>query len=404
MNSKLRNDFPILHQESHGKKLIYLDNAATTQKPNQVIAALVEFYQRYNAPVHRGIYKLAEQSTSLYEHAREQIARWLHARDRSEIVFTKGTTESINIVAAAWAAQHVKQGDEILLTELEHHSNLLPWQRLAQQNDLTLTFIPVTAQGVLDVTKLPTLLTSRTKLVAITHISNAIGTHNDIKTIIAAAHAVGAKVLVDAAQSAPHQRLNVQDLDVDFLAFSGHKMLAPLGTGVLYVAKRLHDQLDPYQVGGGMVYEADWYQSSTLKMPHMLEAGTPSIGDIIGLAVALEYLQTHVDFDQLRTHEANLTATLIDGLTHPRIRLLGPLDQLKKQGHMLSFTLEGVHAHDVAAYLDTLGICVRAGHHCAQPLAKKLGVTASVRASFYCYNTSQEVEALVGGVSKLLNS
>lgn len=405
MNPNLRNDFPLLNKDSNGKKLIYFDNAATTQKPDQVIAAVGEFYQTYNANIHRGIYKLAEQATLLYEHAREQVAQWLNARDRSEIVFTRGTTDSINMVVATWAVQHLQAGDEIVLSELEHHSNLLPWQRLAQQKDLTLRFIPVKSDGMLDLTVLSQVVNTATKCVAITHVSNAVGTHNDIETIIKAARAVGAKVLIDAAQSIAHQRIDVQALDVDFLAFSGHKMLAPLGIGVLYVAKRLHNELEPYQLGGGMVYEADWYMSTVLKMPHMLEAGTPSVADALGLAVALDYMRSTIDFEQLRIHEAQLTTMLIDALSaHSRIRLLGPVKQLQQKGHMLSFIVDGVHAHDVAAYLDTFGICVRAGHHCAQPLAKKLGITSSVRVSFYCYNTVHEVEILVDAVQKLLKN
>lgn len=398
---RIRNDFPILKKQSHGKPLIYLDSAATTQKPQQVLDAIMRFYTEHNANIHRGVYALTEQATALYEAARGRVARFINAQTH-EVIFTRSTTESINMVAATWAKQHVSEGDEILVSELEHHSNLLPWQALARERGAKLTFIPVNADGTLKMELLPTLITRTTKLVAVSQVSNALGTHNDVARIIAAAHAVGAKVLIDAAQSAPHQKIDVASMQCDFLAFSGHKMFGPTGIGVLYVASALHDQMPPYQYGGGMVYQADFAASIFLKVPHRMEAGTPAIAQAIGLAVAIDYLETHINFAELQKHEAQLCARLIDGLgAIPKIRILGPLEQLKEQGHLVSFVVEGMHAHDVAAYLDTQGICVRAGHQCAQPLATRLGIQSAVRVSFYAYNTLEEVDALLAALEKI---
>lgn len=398
----LRKDFPLLNKHYKDKQLIYFDNAATTQKPQVVIDAIANFYRNDNANIHRGVYELTEHATHLYEQSRERVATFIGA-DSKEIVFTCSTTESINLVASTWAAQHVKSGDEILISELEHHSNMLPWQRLADSNNAVLKYIPVYEDGTLQEHVLQELITSKTKLVALSHISNAIGTHNNIKKIIPMAHAVGAKVLIDAAQSVPHEPINVHELACDFLAFSGHKMLGPTGIGILYIKKELHDAMPPYQLGGGMVYQAGFYESSFLKVPYLLEAGTPAIAQAIGLSAAINYLRQH-SFDDIACHEAALCVALIDGLSQmDRIRILGPVQALKERGHIVSFTVKDMHPHDVAAYLGSQGICVRAGHHCAQPLAQRLGIDASVRVSFYIYNTIDEVHYFLDALAQLID-
>ncbi|MCX5922628.1 MAG: cysteine desulfurase [Candidatus Dependentiae bacterium] len=402
MKKNIRNDFPILKQKMNGHPLIYFDNASTSQKPQAVLDALMNFYTTTNANIHRGIYTIGEQATQAYEDARVKVARFINAQDPSEIVFTSGTTESINLVASTWGVCDLEEGDEILITELEHHSNMVPWQLLAYKQSAKLKFIPVLPDGRLDTKTLSKLITSRTKIVSLSHVSNALGVHNGIQDIITAAHAVDAMVMIDAAQSVPHQPIDVQAMNCDFLAFSGHKMLAPTGIGVLYIKKDLHDFMSPYQVGGGMVQEVDFKEATWRSMPQKLEAGTPPIAQAIGLGAAIDYLQSSVDWAALRAHEAALCTQLIDGLsTIPSIKLLGPLDELKKVGHMVSFTVDGMHPHDVAAYLNNYGICVRAGHHCAQPLAKKLGIEASVRVSFYCYNTVAEVKYFIEVMKKI---
>lgn len=388
--NRIKKDFPLLQ-----KKIIYFDNAATSQKPQQVIDAMTHFYELQNSTIHRSVYSFGEQATTLYEQARAKVAQFINA-DAHEVIFTKGATESINAVATGWALDHLKAGDEILLTQMEHHSNLLPWQYVAQRTGAILKFIPVLSDGTLDMNSIDQLITKKTKLVSCVHVSNALGTHNDIATIIKKAHAQGAKVLIDAAQSVAHQRIDVKKLQCDFLVFSGHKMMGPTGIGVLYLKKELHEQMQPYEFGGGMVYEVDFTHASWLKAPHKFEAGTPPIAQAIGLGAAIDYLNTHIDFKQLHTHEAELCRILIEGLQkNPNIHILGPIDQLKTQGHLVSFVVKDMHAHDVATYLSNHGICVRAGHHCAQPLAKLMNIPASVRASFYAYNTREEVEKLL---------
>lgn len=398
----IRKDFPLLQKKFNGNPIIYLDNAATSQKPQVVIDALTEFYTQHNANIHRAIYAFGEEATMLYENARAKIAQFLNA-ESDEIIFTQGTTESINFVAGTWAQQNIKKGEEILITQMEHHSNMIPWQQCAQKLDATLKYLPVLPNGVLDYEKLPSLLTPKTKLVSVVHVSNVLGTRNDIKKIIDAAHAAGARVLIDAAQSSPHEAIDVKKLNCDFLAFSGHKMLGPTGIGVLYIKKELHDQTPPYQFGGGMIYEADFFKASWQKSPHKFEAGTPPIAQAIGLAAAIEYIQKNINFDQLQKHEATLCTQLIEGLSSfKKVRILGPVEELKKSGHLVSFTIEGMHPHDVATHLSTKGICVRAGNHCAQPLAKLMHISGSVRASFYVYNTAQEVEQFLQFIKNIL--
>lgn len=390
-----RADFPILTQKVNNHPLIYFDNAATTQKPQMVIDALTKFYTTQNANIHRSLYPLGEQATTLYEEARAKVAAFINAQPE-EIIFTMGTTQGINFIASTWAQEHILKGDRIILTQLEHHSNMVPWQQVVQKKQAHLDYIPLLPDGTLDLEALPSLLTKKTKLMAAVHVSNALGTHNDIKTLIGAAHSVGARVLIDAAQSAGHQKIDVKKLNCDFLVFSGHKMLGPTGIGVLYIKKELHEQIPPYQFGGGMIFDADYYTARWQKAPHKFEAGTPPIAQAIGLAAAIDYLEKHVNFEELRAHEAQLCTQLIEGLRKfKKVRILGPQEQLQEKGHLVSFTVDGIHAHDVAAYLSNYGICVRAGNHCAQPLAHKLGILASVRASFYLYNTQKEVESFL---------
>lgn len=397
---KIRLDFPFF-KTANNKTLCYFDNASTTQKPQSVINALVHFYTHTNANIGRSIYALGEQATTLYEKARATLQQFIGARDASEIIFTRGATEGINFIAHAWALQHLKIDDVIVLTKLEHHANLLPWQWVAQQTGAILKFIPVNPDGTLDYTITETLITDKTKLVATTHISNAIGTEVNITPLIKRAREVGAFVLIDASQSVPHQRINVAKLDADFLVFSGHKMLGPTGIGILYIKKSIHHLIEPYHRGGGMVFNAGFHEALWLKAPQKFEAGTPAIAQAIGLAAAAIYLEK-INFNALATHETTLCARLIDGLTAlRRVRILGPVDQLRTHGHLVSFVIDGIHAHDVAAYLDHKGICVRAGHHCAQPLAGTLNYIASVRVSFYLYNTRAEVDYLLEVLTEL---
>ena len=385
-----------------GNPLIYFDSASTSQKPQVVIDSLVSFYTRANANVHRGIYQLAEDATTLFEDARKKIATFINALPE-EIVFTRGTTDSINMVAGSWGLEHIQDGDEIIVTELEHHSNFVPWQQLAIKQGAILRIIAVNQDGTLQMDQLERYLNKKTKLIAISQVSNALGVHNDIPTFVRAARSVGAKILVDAAQSAAHQAIDVKKLDVDFLAFSGHKLVGPTGIGILYIKKSLYEQMPPFEFGGGMIYEVGLHKTSFLRAPYKFEAGTPPIAQAIGLAAAVDYMKKNINFDALQKYEASLCAQLIEGVSPvQRIQLLGPLEQLSQKGHLVSFIVDGMHAHDVAAYLSKCGICVRAGHHCAQPLAKKLGLDATVRASFYFYNTPQEVEHLIFSLKKLV--
>jgi SufS family cysteine desulfurase len=397
----MRKEFPIFaYKESLNEPFVYLDNAATTQKPQVMIDALVDFYTKYNANIHRGVYPVAETATRLFEDARTTIAQLIGAH-ADEIVWVKNATEGINLVASAWALQHMQPGDEILLTEYEHHANLLPWQRVAQQTGAKLIFVPVLPDGTLDFRKLSELCTQRCKLVACTAVSNVTGAHTDLEIIIPAARAVGAKVLIDASQAAAHSRIDLATMQADFLVFSGHKTYGPTGIGVLYIKKELQEETVPYQLGGGMVYEADYSQARFARGPHKFEAGTPPIAEAVALAAALRWLYAH-DIDAICAHEATLLTALIDGLQGmPEVRILGPIEELKEQGSLVSFIVNGMHAHDVAAFLGERGIAARAGHHCAQPLAKKWHIEASVRMSVACYNTRQEIEYALSMMQEL---
>jgi cysteine desulfurase/selenocysteine lyase len=382
-----------------GKPLVYLDSAATSQKPRVVLEALRRYYEEYNANVHRGLYRIAEQATLAYEEARAKVARFLGARPE-EVVFTRGTTESVNLVAYAYGDAFVQEGDEILLTEMEHHSNLVPWQRLAERRGARLRFLRVRSDGTLDLDPLDRLLSERTRLVAITHQSNVLGTINPVRYVADRAHAVGAVVLVDGAQSVPHMPVRVADLGCDFLAFSGHKMCGPTGIGVLWGRAEVLDRMPPFHGGGEMIERVELERSTYKAPPHRFEAGTPNIADAIALGVAVDYLEG-VGMEAVREHEKSLVRYLLAQLREvDGVRVYGPQDP-EVRGGAVAFTVEGVHPHDVAQVLDGEGVCVRAGHHCAQPLHRALGVAATTRASVYLYNTPEDVDALVRGLERV---
>lgn len=395
----LRAEFPILSRKVHGKPLVYLDNTATTQKPRVVLETLDHYYRTYNANIHRGVYRIAEEATARYEESREKVAHLLNARSTREIVFTRGTTESINLVAYAWGRANVGPGDVIVLTEMEHHANLVPWQILAKEKGAMLRFIPVTGQGTLDLSGLDALLKGPVKLVAVTQMSNVLGTINPVAEIGRRAHAAGAKVLVDAAQGLPHLGADVRALDCDFLAFSGHKMLGPTGSGGLYGRRDILEAMPPFLSGGEMIREVKLEGSTWNELPWKFEAGTMDIAATIGLGAAVDFL-TRIGMDAIRAHDARLTERAMRLLAEiPGIRIFGP--PAEQRGAIIPFTLDDIHAHDIAGVLDREGIAVRAGHHCAMPLHQKLGVAATARASFYLYNTVEEVDQLVEGVRKV---
>ena len=393
-----RQDFPIF---SSGKyKKTYLDSAATTHKPKRVIDKVSDFYSHHNANVHRGIYDPAEQASAMYEEARDKIAKFINA-DPSEIVFTSGATEGVNFVADSWGRKNLSKGDEIIVSEAEHHANLLPWQRLASETGAVLKHIPLDSTFTLDWSG---LISQKTKMVAVTTSSNVLGpvwsSESDIARFIAKAHEVGAAVLLDAAQTVPHTRVDVKKLNPDFMVFSGHKMLAPTGVGVLYINKHL--EVEPYQVGGSMVHSAGRINSTWKNPPHKFEAGTPPIAQAIALGEAVDYLE-QVDFDALKKHESGLCELLIKGLEkYNNVKLLGNIERIKSEGHLVSFSIDNVHAHDLTAYLNSCGILVRAGHHCTQPLHDLLNIESSVRVSFYLYNTQDDVQEFLTAFEKAL--
>jgi cysteine desulfurase/selenocysteine lyase len=397
LGARVRGDFPLLARTVHGKPLVYLDSAATSQKPRVVLDALQEYYCRYNANVHRGIYAIAEEATARYEAARATLARLLHAARPEEIVFTRGTTEAINLVAGSWGRATLRAGDEIVLTEMEHHSNIVPWQLLAAEKGARLKYVPVTDAGRLDLDALDRLLTERTRLVAVVHQSNVLGTVNPIREIADRAHAAGALVLVDAAQSVPHQAIDVQQLGADFLAFSGHKMLGPTGSGGLWARYELLEAMPPYHGGGEMIVRVDYERSTFKAPPHRFEAGTPPIAGAIVLAVAADYLQG-VGFEAIAAWEHTLVAYALERLRDvPGLRILGPTTP-EQRGGAISFVMDVAHPHDIAQVLDQEGIAIRAGHHCAQLLHRRFGVEASARASVHLYNTREDIDALVAGL------
>jgi cysteine desulfurase/selenocysteine lyase len=397
MAESVRGDFPLLKQRMNGKPLIYLDSASTSQKPHVVIEALRRYYEEYNANIHRGIYRIAEEATMRYEEARAKVARFINARRPEEVVFTRGTTESINLVAYAWGRANIRQGDEILLTEMEHHSNIVPWQLLAAEKGARLRYLPFDGQGRLAVEELDTLLTERTKLVAVTHQSNVLGTINPVKEIARRAHAIGALVLVDGAQSVPHIPVDVQDLGCDFLAFSRHKMCGPTGAGALWARYELLEAMPPFHGGGEMIMLVQLHETTYKDPPHKFEAGTVNIADSIVLGTAIDYLEG-LGMEAIRHHERQLATYALGQLREVEgVRTFG-LEDTEQRGGAIALDLAGIHPHDVAQVLDQEGIAVRAGHHCAQPLHRRLGLAASVRASLYLYNTPEDIDALVQGL------
>lgn len=393
----LRADFPILsRQVGEGRTLVYLDSTATSQKPIAVLQAMDDFYRRSNANIHRGIHTLAEEATERYEAARARVARFINAPAASSLVFTRNTTEAINLVAYTWARATLKPGDRILLTEMEHHSNLVPWQMLAAERGVELDFAPVTPDGLLDMEAYRALLQRAPKLVAFTHMSNVLGTINPAAEMIRLAHAANAVVLVDGAQSVPHLPVDVQALDVDFLAFSAHKMLGPSGIGALYGKTALLQAMPPFLGGGDMIRSVQLRSFQPNTIPHKFEAGTPAIAEAVGFGAAVEYLE-RIGMDAVAAHEQRLVSYALERLGEiPGLRVLGP--PAPRRGGVVAFSLTGIHPHDVAQVLDRYGIAVRAGHHCAQPLHEKFGLPATTRASFYIYNLEEEVDRLVEGI------
>ena len=396
---KLRKDFPILSQKVHGKPLVYLDSAATSQKPTSVIEALSQYYEAMNANIHRGIYALSEEATQAFEATRKKVACFIGAKEERSIIFTNNTTESINLVASSWGRKNIKAGDEILLTQMEHHSNIVPWQLLAQQQGATLKYIPVTADGRLDLSSLDSLLSDRTKLLAVTHMSNVLGTINPIKDLVAKAHAKGILVLVDGAQSAPHFKIDVENLECDFYAFSAHKMLGPTGVGILYGKPQILESMPPFLGGGEMILEVHEDYATWKPIPYKFEAGTPNIGCVIAFAKAIDYLEK-IGMDEVREHEKVLTQHALLVLQELEgIKIYGPKD-VEVRGGVISFTFSDIHPHDLGQLLDQEGIAIRAGHHCAQPLMRVLDVAATARASFYLYTTTEEIDFLAETLKK----
>ncbi len=399
--TRIRADFPILRREVHpGVPLVYLDSTATAQKPRQVIEVMDVFYRQANANIHRGIHALAEEATAAYEEARAKIARFVGAAEPAEIVYTRNTTESINLVAQTWGRRNLQAGDVILLTEMEHHSNLVPWQLLAAEKGLRLEFIPVTPEGLLDLEAYHHLLEQhRPKLVAFTHMSNVLGTINPAQEMIAAAHAIGALTLVDGAQSVPHLPVDVQTLEADFLAFSAHKMCGPTGIGALYARRELLEAMPPFLGGGDMIKKVELRSFRVNEVPHKFEAGTPAIAEAVGFGVAVDYLAS-ISMEAVEAHEQEIIAYALERLEEvPGLKVFGPAAEHK--GAVASFTFQGIHPHDIAFELDAAGIAVRAGHHCAMPLHNKFHIPATTRASFYLYNTRSEVDRLVEALYKV---
>jgi len=399
--STVRDDFPALHQQVNGRPLVYLDNAATTQRPRAVIDALSRFYERDNANVHRGLHALSMRATDAFEGARARVAKFVNAAAPEEIIFTRGTTESINLVAASWGGVNLKAGDVILLTEMEHHSNLVPWQLIAKRTGAKLRYLPVTGdEGLLDLAQLDRVLTPEVKVFAFTHLSNTLGTINPAAELCARARKLGAVSVVDGAQSIGHLPVDVQALGCDFYAFSGHKMGAATGIGALYGRRALLDAMPPYQGGGGMISNVDFYESRWKPSPERFEAGTPNFADAVTLGVACDYLDA-LGRDTIARHDADLGRLAYEKLSVlPGIRLLGP--KAGDRGGLVSFAFKDVHAHDIVTFADEDGIALRGGHHCNQPLMKKLGLTGTTRASFYVYNTPEEIDVLVASLRRIL--
>ncbi|MCQ6278991.1 cysteine desulfurase [Bacillus sp. EB600] len=400
MNIKdIRNQFPILDQDVNDHPLVYLDSSATSQKPIQVIEALEKYYREINSNVHRGVHTLGTRATDAYEGSREKVRKFINAKSTQEVIFTRGTTTSLNWVAASYGAANLKEGDEIVITYMEHHSNIIPWQQVAKKTGATLKYIPLLEDGTLSLEDVRATVTANTKIVSVTHVSNVLGTINPIKEIAKIAHENGAIMVVDGAQSVPHLKVDVQDLDCDFLAFSGHKMCGPTGIGILYGKKDLLENMEPVEFGGEMIDFVELYDSTWKELPWKFEGGTPTIAGAIGLGAAVDFLN-EVGLDKIVEHEHKLTVYALEKLSSIEgITIYGPMDPAKRSG-LVTFNIEDVHPHDVATVLDAEGIAVRAGHHCAQPLMKKLCASATARASYYLYNTEEDINRLVEGLLK----
>ena len=398
---QIRKDFPILQRKvRNDKNLVYLDNAATTQKPIQVINAISDFYTNHNSNIHRAVHALAEEATEAYEMTRDKVAKFLNIKDRQEIVFVRGTTEAINLVAYAWGRQNIREGDIIVTTEYEHHSNIVPWQLLTQEKKGRLEYIGIDDNGELILDQLDQYLaTGKVKLVAVSQMSNVLGTITDIAAVIAKCKKAGVRVLVDGAQSVPHMKVDLDAMGCDFFAFSGHKMLGPTGVGVLWAKKELLEQMAPFHGGGDMIREVHKYETTWNDLPYKFEAGTPNIADVIGFAAAIDYLN-NIGMDYVRAHEVEITKYALDRLSKINgIKLYGTSD-MSKRGGVISFNFADIHPHDLATIIDEDGVAIRSGHHCAQVLMEKLDIAATSRASFYIYNTKEEVDVLINSLSR----
>ncbi|MDR4949175.1 cysteine desulfurase [Neobacillus cucumis] len=395
----IRSQFPILHQEVNGKPLVYLDSSATSQKPLQVIETVEKYYREINSNVHRGVHTLGTRATDAYEGAREKVRKFINAKSIQEVIFTRGTTTSLNTVASSYAAANLKEGDEIVITYMEHHSNIIPWQQVAKRTGAQLKYIPLQEDGTLSLDDVRATITANTKIVSVMQVSNVLGVINPVKEIAQIAHENGAIMVVDGAQSAPHMKIDVQDLDCDFLAFSGHKMCGPTGIGVLYGKKHLLEKMEPIEFGGEMIDFVHLQESTWKELPWKFEGGTPIIAGAVGLGAAIDFLN-EVGLDNIAEHEHKLTAYALEKLSEVEgMSIYGPLDAAKRAG-LITFNIQDVHPHDVATVLDAEGIAVRAGHHCAQPLMRWLKASATARASFYLYNTEEDIDKLVEGLVK----
>ncbi len=397
-STAMRREFPVLDQLVHGKPLVYLDTAASSQKPNSVIDAMSDFYRRDYANIHRGLHALSERATARFEAARERVRAFLNAADSREIVFVRGATEGINLVARSWGGRYLSAGDEILITQMEHHANIVPWQMICEEKGAKLRVIPITDSGELEYDRIPELITDRTRLVAVVHVSNALGTVNDVRRIIDLSHARGVPVLLDAAQSVPHQRIDVQELGCDFLVFSGHKVYGPTGAGVLYGRRLILEAMPPFQGGGEMIKSVSFEKIVYNDVPWKFEAGTPDIAAGIGLAAAIEFVE-RTGIEAMRAHEDDLIEYALGQLREIRgLRLIG---EPRERAGVISFVLDGIHAHDIGTILDREGVAVRVGHHCAQPVMTRFGLSSTARASFAVYNTRQDVDALIAGLEQV---
>ena len=400
---QIRNDFPILSRKINGHELVYLDNAATTHKPRSVINSLVDFYENHNSNVHRGVHTLSMEATDKFEEAREKISTFINSQTSQSIIWTRNASESLNIISYSWGNKNIGEGDEILLSPMEHHSNLIPWQELARMKGAKIKFLSLNIDGTLDLSNIDELITQKTKLVSIVHVSNALGTINPVKELCEKAHQVGALFVLDGAQSVPHMSVDVQDIGCDFFVFSGHKMMGPTGIGVLYGKMEILEEMDPVFTGGEMVLEVTYEKASWADVPMKFEAGTPNIADSIALGTAVDYLQ-NIGMENIHDYEKSITSYALkkfNTLESEGVTLFGPKSSDQK-GAVFSFHIPNIHPHDLGTILDGMGIAVRTGHHCAMPLIKSLGVSATARASFYVYNTMKEVDTLIDGIKSAI--